>query len=330
MPSITLIRHAESQANADGVFNGRIDGPLSEAGRASLDSLAHRLRDHKFDVVISSPLERAMLTASAFSDDVEVSDDFIEGDLGSWEGMFRAEAFSRHGDELRLAIKGREIPWGGTGESSSDVARRVTAAIDRLGDRLGEDGTAAVVTHGGAMIGVLRRFLAGKNRRVHAFIGNTSLTRLVWSFDRPRLATLNDQAHLGPRPPLVDHHLEAGDRVLALVRHGRTQANVERRWQGQGDSDLDDLGHRQAEALADWYGRNSTIYSSPLDRARQTAGYLALDGVTTVEDLKELDMGDWEGMTSSEILEDSPGLMERIHRHGVDLRRGRSGESWGS
>ena len=329
MASITLIRHAESQANVDGIFNGRIDGPLSEEGKASLEPLASRLRGHEFDVVISSPLARARLTAAAFADHFEVSDEFIEGDLGSWEGMFRAEAFSRHGDELRRAIKGRDIPWGGTGESSSDVARRVIAAVDRLAERLGEDGTAAVVTHGGAMIGLLRRHLAGKNRRAHAFIGNTSLTRLVWSFGRPRLATLNDQGHLGPRPPLVDHHLEAGDRVLTLIRHGRTQANVERRWQGQGDSGLDNMGHSQARALADWYGRHPTVYSSPLGRAHQTAEYLALDGVTTVEDLKELDMGDWEGMTSPEIRAAWPGMMERIYQDGVDLKRGRSGEAWG-
>ncbi len=329
MAEITLIRHAESQANVDGILNGRTDGPLSEAGEASLEPLSRRLRDHGFDIVISSPLERARRTAASFADDHEIADEFIEGDMGRWESMTFDELISRHSDELRQATKSRDIPWGETGESLNDIANRLTGAVDRLAERLGEDGTAAVVTHGGAIIGLLHRHLAGKKRRVHAFVENTSLTRLVWSFGRPRLATFNDQGHLGPLSSVVDQHLEAGDRVLALIRHGRTQANVDRRWQGHGDWDLDELGRRQAQALADWYGKHSTVYSSPLGRAHQTAEYVALNGVKAVEDLKEVAMGDWEGMTSSEILEKWPVVMERIFRHGVDLKRGGSGESWG-
>jgi len=40
-------------------------------------------------------------------------------------------------------------------------------------------------------------------------------------------------------------------------------------------------------------------------------------------------MGLWEGLTSNEILEKWPDRMETIYRHGVDLRRGETGESWG-
>ena len=110
------------------------------------------------------------------------------------------------------------------------------------------------VTHGGFIQEVLQRYLAGRGQRVHAFAGNTSLTRLIWSFDRLRLAGFNDLAHFGPRPTAVSEHLEKGDPVLALVRHGQTRANTEGRWQGQGDWGLDELGHRQAKALRDWYG----------------------------------------------------------------------------
>jgi broad specificity phosphatase PhoE len=40
-------------------------------------------------------------------------------------------------------------------------------------------------------------------------------------------------------------------------------------------------------------------------------------------------MGKWEGMTTTEIIERWPGVMETIYRDGVDLRRGETGESWG-
>ena len=169
----------------------------------------------------------------------------------------------------------------------------------------------------------------GEANRVHTFAGNTSLTRLIWSWDRPRLAAFNDLAHFGPRPTVVSEHLDKGEPVLALVRHGQTRANTEGRWQGQGDWGLDELGHRQARALRDWYGTASTVYASPLGRALSTAQYVASNGITTLDGLKELDMGKWEGLTSDEIYETWPDLMGTIYRDGVDLKRGESGESWG-
>jgi broad specificity phosphatase PhoE len=48
-----------------------------------------------------------------------------------------------------------------------------------------------------------------------------------------------------------------------------------------------------------------------------------------IDGLKELRMGNWEGLTTDEILEQWPGKMETIYRDGVDLRRGDVGESWG-
>ncbi len=329
MPSITLIRHAESQANYDGVWNGRIDGPLSPRGEASLELLGARLRRHGFDVVLSSPLERARRTAASFTDDVEVSEELTELDIGRWEGLTREEILSHGGDRLREALFGREAPMGETGESLNEMHQRVIGALDRVADQLGQDGHAAIVTHGGFIQEALQRHLAGKGHRVHAYVGNTSITKLIWSYERPRLAVFNDLGHFGPRPPEVKSHLDKGDPVLALIRHGQTRANIEGRWQGQGDWGLDEVGHQQAAALRDWYGTAATVYASPLGRAQATAEYIAGDGVVTLDGLKELGMGDWEGLTSDEIFEIWPVLMETIYRDGVDLKRGETGESWG-
>jgi probable phosphoglycerate mutase len=81
---VVFIRHAESQGNHDGVWMGRSDGPLSEAGEASLDQLGKRLSDWEFDAVISSSLTRARRTAGSFADEVSIEDAFIEIDLGAW------------------------------------------------------------------------------------------------------------------------------------------------------------------------------------------------------------------------------------------------------
>jgi len=329
MPELLLVRHAESETNRSGVWAGRGDGPLSSAGEASLEHLAGRYADQKFDLVLSSPLERARRTAAAFSSEVEVSEEFIEIDIGRWEGKTRDQVLAEDDGLIRQARTDRQVAWGESGESLHQAEMRAFAAIEELAGRLGERGRGVVVTHGGLLNAVLHRYLAGPGRRVHAFPGNTSVTRLVWTFDHPRLASFNDMGHLGARSSIVAEQIEANQPVLALIRHGQTQANIEGRWQGQDDWDLDERGHSQAAALRDWYGTADLVYSSPLGRAQSTAGYLANNGVVTVDDLKELRMGKWEGLTSPEIMEHSPSLMESIFRDGVDLRRGENGESWG-
>jgi probable phosphoglycerate mutase len=326
---IVFVRHAESQANHDGYWNGRTDGALSVTGEASLQSLGQRLSTQVFDRVVSSPLERTRLTAASFADDVEINDEFIEIDLGEWEGRQFSEIQAEDGDELKRAIESRTIPMGRTGESIESAGRRALAAVDQLFEQLEDGQRAAVVTHGGFLQSVLHRHMAGHGRRAHAFTQNTAITRVIWQFGTPRLAGFNDVSHLGPRSLLVQGYVDAGTPVYALMRHGRTQANVEGRWQGQGDWDLDDLGRRQAEALGDWYGRWSTVYSSPLKRASATAAQVASNGVVEIGDLKELNMGKWEGMTTPEIIDRWPGMMEMIYTDGVDLKRGETGESWG-
>lgn len=326
---IVFVRHAESQANVDGVWNGRTDGPLSPNGEKTLNSLGDRLSKWRFDTVVSSPLERALRTARSFADDIKVDDEFIEIDLGRFEGRKFEDIQSNDANKLETAIRDRSVPMGQTGESLDQAARRSLAAVDGLAASLGEGQRAAVVTHGGFMQAVLHRHLAGHQRRAHAFTANTAITRVLWQFGTPRLASFNDVSHLAPRSALVDAQVEAGARVLALIRHGRTQANVESRWQGHGDWELDDHGLRQARALGDWYGRHPRVYASPLKRAASTADHVASNGVRLVDGLKELGMGRWEGLTTSDIAERWPGELEIIFRDGVDLRRGVTGESWG-
>jgi broad specificity phosphatase PhoE len=325
---IVFVRHAQSQANHDGVWNGRTDGGLSEEGEASLDALGRRLSRWDFDTVISSPLGRAVRTAESFATEVHLDEAFIEIDLGRWEGMALTEVHERHGEQLQRAFADRTIAMGDTGESLQQAADRAIRAVDDLFEKMGDNERVAVVTHGGFMQPVLHRHMAGDGRRAHAFTSNTGITRLIWQYGRARLASFNDTGHLGPRPSSVDDHIASGDRVLALIRHGQTKANVERRWQGRGDWDLDEIGVRQADLLGQWYGRHPMVYTSPLKRATSTAKRVALNGVVHVEELMEIHMGDWEGMTTDEIVERWPEDIERIYRMGMDLPRGASGETW--
>lgn len=100
--------------------------------------------------------------------------------------------------------------------------------------------------------------------------------------------------------------------ILYLIRHARSAWNAEGRWQGQADPVLDDVGHAQAAALAHYLRREPlmAVYSSPQQRARQTAEVVAAEHGLTVrfdDRLKERDVGAWSGLTEAEVRARFPG-----------------------
>lgn len=99
--------------------------------------------------------------------------------------------------------------------------------------------------------------------------------------------------------------------LLYLIRHARSTWNAQGRWQGQADPPLDEIGLKQALALAK-HLRNEpllAVYSSPLHRARQTAEVVAAEhGLHAVLDdrLKERNVGQWSGLTEVQVREQFP------------------------
>ncbi|HEV2123303.1 MAG TPA: histidine phosphatase family protein [Chloroflexota bacterium] len=105
-----------------------------------------------------------------------------------------------------------------------------------------------------------------------------------------------------------------------LVRHGQSVANVERVFSnGKVDLPLTDLGVRQAEQAAAWLlGKGiEHVFSAPLLRARQTAAIVAtclgLDesGVTILQDLDEVRVGDLDGRRDDESWATLDRVLER-------------------
>jgi len=93
---------------------------------------------------------------------------------------------------------------------------------------------------------------------------------------------------------------------LFLIRHGETQANLEQRYQGQGNSALSELGIREAKDLAAALKSEafSAVYSSDLVRSLETAKIIAREHKltpTALPGLKERFYGKWEGLTFDEI-----------------------------
>lgn len=106
----------------------------------------------------------------------------------------------------------------------------------------------------------------------------------------------------------ADRAGRTGDAAVRLVlwRHGQTDWNAERRFQGQSDTPLNSVGHEQARRAARYLAalRPAAIFSSDLVRAAATAEALArLTGlkVQLDKDLRERNGGAWEGKTDTEI-----------------------------
>jgi broad specificity phosphatase PhoE len=106
---------------------------------------------------------------------------------------------------------------------------------------------------------------------------------------------------------------------ILLVRHGESEGNVLGRIQGHVDSPLTDVGRAQAARLGKWLRarglRWSTAYASPLARARDTAAILAeqtgFPAALPDEDLREVGVGQLEGLTRDEIFKRHPRFVDR-------------------
>ena len=104
--------------------------------------------------------------------------------------------------------------------------------------------------------------------------------------------------------------------TIFVARHGQTDWNAEHRWQGHADPPLNERGRAEAQALAESLASRGieAIYSSDLARGRETAEIVgARLGLPVVVDarLREVDVGEWSGLTTPEIEQLYPGAMER-------------------
>ncbi len=122
--------------------------------------------------------------------------------------------------------------------------------------------------------------------------------------------------------------------TLLLARHGETDWNRERRWQGHADPPLNEAGREQAWSLAGSLGvRVDALYSSDLARARETAeivGKRLQLPVRLDRRLREVDVGEWSGLTSPEIELRYPDGFRRRRQGGTGWVRGETYEAMGA
>jgi len=127
-PEITLIRHGETEWSASGRHTGRTDIPLTAKGEAAARGVADRLKGQTFEVVWSSPSQRAFntCTLAGFGAAAVKKDDLQEWDYGAYEGVTTKE--------ITAGRPGWNVFRDGCpgGEMAADVGARADAIISGL------------------------------------------------------------------------------------------------------------------------------------------------------------------------------------------------------
>src|SRR5207237_1980878 len=138
MTTLLLVRHGETDWNADGRLQGQTDRPLSDFGRRQARQLADELAGEELEAIYTSDLSRARETAEIIGDRLGLATvldpDLREKDWGTWEGLTAVER-----DRVEFV-----------GESTEAHQERILHALRRVAERH-PGGRVLVVTPGGSM-----------------------------------------------------------------------------------------------------------------------------------------------------------------------------------
>jgi len=146
-----LVRHGETEWSRDGRHTSRTDLPLTSAGEAEARGLGPLLQATPFDLVLSSPRQRARRTAElAGFPDAHVEDDLVEWDYGDYEGITTPQ--------IRESVPGWTVwshPVPG-GETPDDVGRRLDRVLAKV---RANGGRVLVFSHSHALRALTARWL---------------------------------------------------------------------------------------------------------------------------------------------------------------------------
>lgn len=206
MPKLILVRHGQTDYNAQQRYQGQIDNPLNAVGISQAEALRPRLSHFKLNAVYASDLIRARQTAEialqGHSSGLQPTllPALREADGGKFEGLTWAEMVAQYPKEVELWQKDRVHHGPPDGENVAQVAERVRQGLDHiLKEHSDPEQTVLVVAHGG-ILAVLLCDLMGVdlNRQWQWRIDTCSISIVDIYPEGPILSLFNDVMHLNP------------------------------------------------------------------------------------------------------------------------------------
>ncbi|NPA41166.1 MAG: histidine phosphatase family protein [Aquificae bacterium] len=201
MKRIYLVRHAQSEFNEKGIFQGRLDSDLTPLGFVQARMVANFLAGENIEAIISSPQRRAYKTALTIGDvlgiEVEIDERIREMSFGVLEGKNFWELFNNERDMMLSWLKNPVKNPLPTQEPMENFEKRLLSFMEDIKKR--KEDRIAVVGHGGTLHGIVCLALGlGLERLWQVHMDNTGVSLL--EFDGSfRLAYLNKLCHLKER-----------------------------------------------------------------------------------------------------------------------------------
>lgn len=218
---LLVVRHGVTDWNREGRFQGHLDPPLGDEGRAEAELLAERLAadsDLRPGRIVSSTLARAMETAGAIGRavgvQVEPDAQLIEIGQGDWEGRTHADLAVADAERYAQWRRDAGIRQPPGGERIESATARVSALLAGLESSPG-GWPVCLVSHGGTLRILARVLLRGSGVASWTLdVDNASLGICTAIGDGWRLDRWNDTLHLLGRT--ATHVDEAEGRPLAM------------------------------------------------------------------------------------------------------------------
>jgi broad specificity phosphatase PhoE len=195
-----LLRHGQTPMSVQKRYAGRSDAPLTDVGLQQAAAAAKHLASAGLDVIVTSPLQRAVRTAEEVAGvtgaPLVTDEGFRETDFGAWEGLTFAEVRERWPAELRTWLADPDAGPPG-GESFAAVSTRVTGALHRLlAGR--ERQRILIVSHVTPIKTLVAAALLAPSAAVFRMhLDLAALSEIDWYADGPAvLRSFNDTSHL--------------------------------------------------------------------------------------------------------------------------------------
>lgn len=145
--TLFFARHGQSEANAENIFQGTYDTPLTEKGRQEAEALAEEVKTKGITKIVSSKLMRAKETAEIVAEKLGVTlelwDDLEENDFGQYNGKPKEEIFGKN--EVTVQDEFEQFISKGIGEGFDGAVARARRVEKRLEQE--KDERILVISH---------------------------------------------------------------------------------------------------------------------------------------------------------------------------------------
>ncbi|MCC7365565.1 MAG: histidine phosphatase family protein [Dehalococcoidia bacterium] len=195
---LILVRHGQSEGNANGVIQGHLDFGLTELGRRQAAATARRLAGEPIERVLSSPLARALSTAEPIAEahgvEIEPEHGLLEYAIGEIAGL-RPEEIADRFPHIPEAYGRGERPIFPGEEGRETFYERIRAVMTAWS---AEPKITVAVAHGGVISALCYMVTGLDHARPGAFaVANCGITELVLDrFGKPVIRHQNDTCHL--------------------------------------------------------------------------------------------------------------------------------------